>query len=219
MSATFRKTELEPVFPGLRAAEVQPWISESSVFAVATFQPARKGIDMSQLSEEAQAFKDEALEKFYYFLGLLRKTLYQCVNSGSETAGGDQGIEDSATVIACNSHCQAGPGHDGGGDELDVEAIAGLNNRRAWINAGDPATGLPCFTQFGERGATGYDEVGGLEAIGCTGKMLVATPYGPCFLASHPVFGVNMYPATIFVAGEATVLMRALRLLTDASQR
>lgn len=212
VSAVFRKTELEPVFPALRAAQVQPWISRLSLFAVATFQPAPKGIDMSQLSDEAQAFKDEGLTRFYRFLGMLKQALWQCVNSNR--------CEDLASM-ARNAHRvgpEVGQDHDNSLVDESAEAIDSVDGGQAWINAGDPASGLPYFTQFGERGATGYDEVGGLEAIGCTGKILVATPYGPCYLASHPVFGANMYPATLFVAGETSIVLRALQHVTDATK-
>eukprot|EP00331_Platyophrya_macrostoma_P005889 CAMPEP_0176424538 /NCGR_PEP_ID=MMETSP0127-20121128/10889_1 /TAXON_ID=938130 /ORGANISM="Platyophrya macrostoma, Strain WH" /LENGTH=223 /DNA_ID=CAMNT_0017805599 /DNA_START=29 /DNA_END=700 /DNA_ORIENTATION=+ len=95
-------------------------------------------------------------------------------------------------------------------DMVGVERLAS----DIWLNASDPATGLPLLTEFGERSFTTYDEGSGMEMLAAFGKSLINTPLGPCHVCTHPRFGTNFYPATLFVAcRDAAVVLQACEAL------
>jgi hypothetical protein len=216
---SFRSTDLETVFPALQS---QAWTKGVPLFAIPTFQPAPKGVDMSQYSDEAQQFKDLCLQRFYDLVGLFKLELFYCMYAAAHFAEkkdtGEVEEEEVVSLSSCDiDHTRAAAAVPADFEKL--EQISDSSGRRAWVNAGDPPTGLPYLTQFGERGSTGYDEVGGLEHFGCAGKMLVNTPYGACYLACHPEFGSNMYPATLFIGAEEEIMLCAAGRIADEGKR
>ena len=84
------------------------------------------------------------------------------------------------------------------------EPLAVVAGEAVWINAGDPPTGVP---MYGAVGSTSYDEVNGLEALAGIGKEAIPTQWGPCHMASHPRFGVHMYPATVLLAAREDIAL------------
>ena len=192
---SIRRTEIETVFPALHADNL---LKSLPLFVVLTFQPTAT-VDMSQFTEEAQTFKDFAMSEFFVFFDEFKRQLLGAHASSREAVGGSGG-DASASASAWPV----------------MDADFGKKERLAddlWINASDPPTGLPYLTEFGERGSTAYDEVSGMEEFAAVGKVLINTQWGPCHMACHPTFGVNMYPATFFVAGsQEVVLATAARL-------
>lgn len=183
---SFRTVEVETVFSALR----QDWARMLDLFAVLTVQPTGDMwgcVDCTQTSSEASAFKDDSSEHFLRFVRSFQRVLMTGTNSNNSAA------DEQSVVIPPN-----------------VERLT----TSLWLNGSDPATGLPLFTEFGERSFTTYDEGSGMEVLAAYGKTLINTPLGPCHVCSHPSFGSNFYPATFFVAcHDAAELLRAASLL------
>lgn len=198
VSQLTRAVDIETVFPFLKTE-----YKNQPLFAVVTVQPTT--VDMSQFTDEAQLFKDQALKVFLNFLSCLRKKLITIAAKSQQTK--DIPFDDVATTVP-NSPDRVGPAMtkkttDGDEGPATVEPLAPCEpspdeclGDGFWLNAGDPVSGWPLF---GCSGSTLYDEVGGLETFAPVSKVPIATPWGVCHLAKHRVFGLNMYPATLFV--------------------
>lgn len=60
-----------------------------------------------------------------------------------------------------------------------------------WADITDPASGYPVFTQ---RGSAAFSEVDGAQRLHAWDTVQA----GGCFMLSHPRWGVNVYPASLF---------------------
>lgn len=84
-------------------------------------------------------------------------------------------------------------------DEEDREVLRSVEeDELVWVNASDPPTGQPLIAEFGSGPAL-YNEADGLVSFAAMSKVAVDTQWGPCPMADHSAFGVDMYPATFFV--------------------
>jgi hypothetical protein len=94
--------------------------------------------------------------------------------------------------------------------ELSDEVGHTSHAASVWIDAADPATGLAVS---GACASTIYSEIDGIEQLLLYDVVHVGTAGGGCRMVSHPKFGLDCYPATLFAACPTQVLLDTLATL------
>lgn len=78
-----------------------------------------------------------------------------------------------------------------------------LERNGHWADVADPSSGYAVFTQ---RGSATYSEVDGAQRL----RAFDSVQAGGCYLLSHPRWGVNVYPATLFATAPIDVLRECI---------
>lgn len=118
-------------------------------------------------------------------------------------------MEQVQAAVECIRIC------DGSSADAGDEAAVSNRTNCTWVDWTDPATGLPVL---GTVGPATYCECDALEQLCSVDVEVVAGAGGACRMVQHPKWGVNVYPASGFVAVPSQAfLQRVLEKLSQAT--
>eukprot|EP00758_Cryptobia_borreli_P018010 Tbor_TRINITY_DN6312_c0_g1::TRINITY_DN6312_c0_g1_i1::g.17842::m.17842 len=199
----FTRTDVYTVFPDLaeyvtnaRALtfpDKEDAISNTSqdkgIYCIVTFQPCVSE-SLIVFSDEATEFKDISRERFIKFMQdvQMRLKANHTRRLGSLSNISDDGVTSSSSDNNNNGICC---------DENSQRTV-GASSADWFVDWTDPATGLPYHSN---SSSSVYCEADGIEQLLKIEVVYINGPGGGCRMVVHPLFGMDVYPATGFVCG------------------